>query len=89
MTRVDPDEVLLLWRALVSFRAGKRPACRPGGHSTGGLCPLVTRCPRWSEEDDERQALTETTDQTDRRRAAWPCTRLLEVLGPDVGRILP
>lgn len=44
--------------------------------------PLYPECPRWSGPDDYTAALEETVEATERRRAAWPCSRLLDPLGP-------
>jgi hypothetical protein len=84
MPRVSEDEVLLLWRALRRLRSGKRPGCAPRGRPARSDCPLFDRCPRWSGPDDNRLSLEESPEQTERRRAAWPCSRLLDLLGPDV-----
>ena len=90
MSKVSEDEVLLLWRALRGFRSGRRPACSVRGHPPASPCPLHDRCPRWHGQPDDWQAsLEETTDQTDRRRSLWPCSRLLELLSPDLTRIGP
>jgi hypothetical protein len=32
-------------------------------------------------------SLEETIEETERRRAAWPCSRLLDLLGPETRRI--
>jgi len=88
MSRVSEDEVLLLWRALRAFRSGKRPACGARGHPARSGCPMHDRCPRWGgQPDDWLASLEETAEQTERRRAGWPCSRLLELLGPDLTRI--
>jgi hypothetical protein len=88
MSRVSEDEVLLLWRALRAFRSGAKPLCAPRGHSVRSICPLHEICPRWAGQPDDRLAsMEETAEQTDRRRATWPCSRLLELLSPDLTRI--
>jgi hypothetical protein len=87
MATVDDDEVLLLWRALSTFRSGANPACRPHGRPPRSQCPLCDCCPRWQQPDDRQQSLDETLEQTERRRAAWPCSRLLDLLGPETRRI--
>jgi hypothetical protein len=87
MTHVSQDEVLLLWRALVRFRSGSRSACAPRGRPQRSNCPLYAQCPRWAERDDQRQTYDETFEQTEQRRASWPCTRLLDALRPDVSYI--
>ncbi len=46
MARVSDGEVLLLWRALRSFRSGPRPRCAPRGRPAASACPLYRRCPR-------------------------------------------
>jgi hypothetical protein len=87
VSRVSEAEVLLLWRALVAFRSGPAPACRAGGNPPTSPCPLHARCPRWQGPDDYRASLEETPEETERRRSAWPCSRLLDVLAPDVNDI--
>lgn len=85
MARVDDDEVLLLWRSLSRFRSGDRPSCRPQmGRSE---CPLIDRCPRWSEPDSPWLRFEESFDDAEKRRASWPCGRLLNLLGPEIHRI--
>lgn len=88
MSHVSEDEVLLLWRALRTFRSGGRPACAPHGRPRHSECPLYDACPRWRGQPDDRPAsMEETTAETERRRASWPCSRLLELLSPDLTRI--
>lgn len=87
MAHVTDDEVLLLWRALGRFRSGRNPACALRGKPAYSICPLYHTCGRWSQPDDELLILDETPKQTERRRASWPCSRLLDVLGPDVTQI--
>jgi hypothetical protein len=87
MASVSENEVLLLWRALRTFRSGKRPSCAPRGRPPRSICPLYGGCERWSGPDDYLLDLQETDAQTQRRRARWPCSRLLEVLDPTVSRI--
>jgi hypothetical protein len=87
MTRVSDDDVLLLWRALTRFRSGRKAACAPNGKPPRSSCPLYHGCSRWTEPDDELLSFEETLDQTDARRAAWPCSRLLDLLAPGVSRI--
>lgn len=87
MARVYEDEILLLWRALVRFRSGGKAACAPDPRTGGSACPLSGACPRWAEPDDEQLSFEETVEQTETRRSAWPCSRLLELLGPDTTRI--
>jgi len=90
VARVSEDEVLLLWRALRAFRSGARPACAPHGRPVRSICPLHEGCPRWRGQPDDRLAIMdETTEQTERRRSTWPCSRLLELLSPDLTRIGP
>lgn len=51
-------------------------------------CPLYERCPRWHGQPDDRAAsFLETAAQTERRQSSWPCSRLLDLLGPGVTRI--
>jgi hypothetical protein len=87
MTQVDDDEVLLLWRALHAFRSGGRAPCAPRGNPSRSRCPLFAKCPRWSGPDDQRLAYDETVEETEARRSAWPCSRILDALGPDVRAI--
>lgn len=90
MARVSDDEVLLLWRALRAFRSGRRPRCRPRGRPARSDCPLQAGCPRWrGQPDDWAASLEETSGQTERRRASWPCSRLLGLLSPELTRIGP
>jgi hypothetical protein len=90
MSKVSEDEVLLLWRSLRAFRSGRRPPCRPHGHPPASDCPLHSHCPRWQgQPDDWAATLEETTESTERRRATWPCARLLDLLSPDLTRIGP
>jgi hypothetical protein len=84
MSRVSEDEVLLLWRALRRFRSGKAAACAPRGRPPRSECPLYEGCDRWRGPDDYLLGLDETPEQTERRRASWPCSRVLDLLGPDV-----
>lgn len=86
MSRVKPGEVLLLWRALSSYRSGRHPACAPQPGKQNP-CPLADACPRWEGPDDFEASLGEDFEETERRRAGWPCSRLLELLGPDTVRI--
>ncbi len=88
MSHVSEDEVLLLWRALRTFRSGGRPACQPHGRPRSSGCPLYNSCPRWRGQPDDRLAsMEETTAETERRRSSWPCSRLLDLLSPDLTRI--
>jgi hypothetical protein len=87
VARVDPDEVLLLWRALRGFRSGRRPACAPRGRPSRSECPLFAGCDRWTGPDDYQLSLDESIEQTERRRSRWPCSRLLDLLGPELTRI--
>jgi hypothetical protein len=90
MSKVSENEVLLLWRALRAFRSGRRPACAARGRPPSSPCPLHNRCPRWhGQPDDWLASLDETTDQTERRRSQWPCSRLLDLLSPDLTKIGP
>jgi hypothetical protein len=90
MARVSDDEVLLLWRALRTFRSGRQPVCRPRGRPARSVCPLHESCPRWhGQPDDWAASLEEAAELTERRRAAWPCSRLMELLAPGLTRIGP
>lgn len=86
MAKVGDDEVLLLWRALTHFRTGRHPACAARGKRPSP-CPLHHTCPRWAGPDDDTASLEETIDQIERRRSSWPCSRLLDLLGPEVRAI--
>jgi hypothetical protein len=48
---------------------------------------MHARCPRWDGPDDFLAAMDETHEETERRRAGWPCTRLLGLLSPELGHI--
>lgn len=88
LPRVSEDEVLLMWRALRAFRSGKKPPCAVRSSPPRSECPLYAQCPRWQGQPDDWEAsLEESAEQTERRRSSWPCSRLLEVLSPDVTRI--
>jgi hypothetical protein len=87
VAKVNDDEVLLLWRALTAFRSGPRPACRARGKPPRSPCPLYAQCPRWDGPDDYLTAMEETSEQTERRRAAWPCSRVADLLSPDLDHI--
>lgn len=87
MAKVSDDEVLLLWRALTAFRSGPRPACRARGKPPRSPCPLHAECPRWDGPDDYLAAMDETLEQTEGRRAAWPYSRLVGLLSPELKRI--
>jgi hypothetical protein len=88
MSRVSEDEVLLLWRALRAFRSGRKPPCAPQGRPLRSICPLQEGCPRWhGQPDDLIASMEETAEQTERRRSTWPCSRLLDLLSPDLTKI--
>jgi hypothetical protein len=88
VSKVNDDEVLLLWRALRVFRSGSKPPCAPNGRPRRSECPLYEGCPRWRGQPDDRLAsMEETATETERRRASWPCSRLLELLSPDLTSI--
>lgn len=89
MAAVGDAETLLLWRALSSFRSGRRPGCRPVGTKGRSPCPLYDACPRWAGPDDRDLAFEESFEDTERRRASWPCSRLLDLLEPGVIRLGP
>ena len=90
MARVSDDEVLLLWRALRTFRSGRQPHCRPRGRPARSDCPLCDQCLRWhGQPDDWAATLEETVGQTERRRSSWPCSRLADLLSPELTRIGP
>jgi hypothetical protein len=87
VAKVSEDEVLLLWRALRAFRSGPRPACRVSGKPPSSPCPFHDGCPRWDGPDDYLAVMEESPEQTEERRAAWPCTRLADLLSPGLRRI--
>ena len=87
MATVSTDEVLLLWRAVRTFRSGRKPGCAPHGKPLRSDCPLYVGCARWAGPDDFLLGLAESAEETERRRAGWPCSRVLELLSPDVTRI--
>jgi len=87
MAKVSEDEVLLLWRALVAYRSGPRPACQAKGRPPRSPCPLHDECPRWNGPDDYLAVMEETPEQTEDRRATWPCSRLADLLSPELKRI--
>jgi hypothetical protein len=89
VAKVSEDEVLLLWRALMAFRSGKRPACQATGKPPRSPCPLYHQCPRWDGPDDYYAVMEETPDKTERRRSAWPCSRLAGLLSPELRHIGP
>ena len=87
---VEPDEVLLLYRALVRFAGSADPSCAPTRAEPQGRCPLVERCPRWatpSEDAPNRRRRARFVDVDDDDRAAWPCSRVLDLLDPEVNWI--
>ena len=81
---VSEEEVLTLWRALLRFRSGSRPSCAPTGRPLRSECPLFSSCPRWQEPDDLELSFHEDFEEDERRRAAWPCSRLLDLLDTQV-----
>jgi hypothetical protein len=87
VAKVSKEEVLLLWRALVAFRSGRRPACQATGKPPRSRCPLHDQCPRWDGPDDYYAVMEETPEQTELRRATWPCSRLAGLLSPELRRI--
>jgi hypothetical protein len=89
VARVSEDEVMLLWRALMAFRSGRRPACQAKGKPPRSPCPLFHECPRWDGPDDYYAVMEEIPEQTERRRSAWPCSRLAGLLSPDLRHIGP
>jgi len=87
MAQVSEDEVLLLWRALVEFRSGRRPGCAATGKPPRSKCPLYAQCPRWEGPEDYYAVMEESLAETERRRAAWPCSRVAALLSPQLRRI--
>jgi len=41
----------------------------------------------WGGPEDYYAVIDETPEETERRRAAWPCTRLAALLSPELRRI--
>ena len=89
MAKVSEEEVLLLWRALMAFRSGRRPACEATGKPRRSPCPLYDQCPRWDESADYYAVMEETEEQTEWRRSAWPCSRIAGLLSPELRHIGP
>ena len=87
MARVSEDEVLLLWRALMTFRSGRRPGCAATGKPPRSPCPLFAQCPRWAGPEDYFAVMDESIEETEQRRAGWPCSRIGALLSPDLRRI--
>lgn len=79
---VAPDEVLLLWRALLHFRSGRDPGCSPTPKGSASRCPLRPTCPRWAEPTGPRPDGGELVDLD--QQDTWPCARLLDLLDADV-----
>jgi hypothetical protein len=52
MAKVSEDEVLLLWRALVAFRSGRRPACGAKGRPPRSSARCVTSALAGDGPDD-------------------------------------
>jgi hypothetical protein len=84
--RVEPEEVLLLFRAVMQFAALRDPACAPQERPFRSLCPLFERCPRWKQPRLEaRSRRARRLDDSDLdTQAEWPCQRLLDVLDSEV-----
>ena len=76
MPKIDEDDVLLLWRAL----------CAPRGRPPRSNCPLYEKCDRWSGPNDYLLSMEETVEQSERRRARWPCSRAPELLGSNTSQ---
>jgi len=89
VAKVSEDDVLLLWRALMAFRSGKRPACQATGKPPRSPCPLFPPWPRWDGPVDYYAVMEETPEQTEQRRSAWPCSRLAGLLSPELRHIGP
>ena len=87
MPGVSEDEVLLLWRALIAFRSGRRPGCAATGTPPQSRCPLYGQCSRWGGPEDYYAVMDETPEETERRRASWPCTRVAGLLSPELRRM--
>ena len=87
VAKVSEDEVLLLWRALMGFRSGRHPGCAAVGRPPRSKCPLYAQCPRWDGPEDYYAVMEEPPEETERRRAAWPCSRVAALLSPELRRI--
>jgi hypothetical protein len=62
----------------------------PGdGQATAQPMSALRECPRWRGPDDYLAVMEETPEQTERRRAAGPCSRLADLLSPELRRIGP
>jgi len=72
----------------MAAQPGSRPG-RPARHPTTQRLPTCPALPRWHTQspDDWELSLEEDPETTERRRAAWPCSRLLDLLGPEARRI--
>jgi Transcription factor WhiB len=78
MAGVSDAEVLLLWRALRAIRS-----CRNNHAARATARPAANARPRWNgQPDDWAASLEETFGETERHRASWPCSRLLDLLPP-------
>ncbi len=82
--RLSGDEVLLLWRALLRFRSGRDPTCARRGTPPVSSCPLYDACPRWRVPSSGRGELDAGGDDD---AESWPCSRLLDLLDPEVNWI--
>lgn len=87
MSKVDSNEVLLLWRALLWFRRGPKPICGIRNAHQDSPCPFFDACPRWNDPENFQVTVDHDTATAERRQRHWPCSRLLELLGPDITRI--
>lgn len=88
MARVSENEVLPLWRALRAFRSGSKPRCAPHERPARSDCPLYEGCQRWrGQPDDWLASLEKSAAETGRRRSTWPCSKLMDLLSPDLTRI--
>jgi hypothetical protein len=76
-------------RHLGGDAGGRRPACGAKPRPLRSPCPLYDKCPRWDGPDDYLAVMEETPEQTERRRGAWPCSGLADLLSPELRRIGP
>ena len=84
---LSETDVLMMFRALHRFRAGRTPICAPKGKPPRSECPFYSKCPRWQTEGGDWVSLDEDFDSAEKRRAAWPCSRVLSLLEPEVNWI--
>jgi len=85
--RLQEEEVLLLWRALLRFRSGREPRCAVQGTPPISQCPIQGACPRWAHGEGEGTSASGSAEDIDDQQDMWPCNRLLDLLDPEVNWI--